>query len=187
MIDCWDVFINFYSPILGWRVRPDGQKRIWNTSTDNERLSNTLKVSKGLWKKNKIMTFSEIQRFHLYRLPTYILNFWLPMFRCSPIFVDCCGNIIWQSSTDGAQCIKLTLLLLPPNVSTLFLLAGLSEKGRLELRRWCCQGPRGVVAPQMDFITCQRGSRIKRVALNSPPPLLSSKQNIWEKGNRSLC
>ena len=34
-----------------------------------------------------------------------------------------------------------------------------------QLQRWCCQGPRGVVPPQMDFITCQRGSRIKRAGL----------------------
>ena len=44
-----------------------------------------------------------------------------------------------------------------------------SEKGRPQLRRWCCQGPRGVVPPQMDFITCQRGSRIKRVGFKNSP------------------
>ena len=38
-----------------------------------------------------------------------------------------------------------------------------------KLRRWCCQGPPpGVVAPQMEFIRCQRGSRVKRVGPEKP-------------------
>ena len=38
-----------------------------------------------------------------------------------------------------------------------------------KLRRWCCQGPPpGVVAPQMEFIRCQRGSRVKRVGPKKP-------------------
>ena len=38
-----------------------------------------------------------------------------------------------------------------------------------KLRRWCCQGPPpGVVAPQMEFIRCQRGSRVKRVGPRNP-------------------
>ena len=97
------------------------------------------------------------------------------------IFIGCCENFILQSIFVGSQWADLIFVAFWC-VNFISVLAGLSEKGRLQLRRWCCQGPRGVVVPQMDFITCQRGSRIKRVGLKSPPPLLPTKRNIWEKG-----
>ena len=80
---------------------------------------------------------------------------------CPPALIVFC-----ESAKEEWNCLKINLPGCHPNNATCR--HDLRTRDP-KLRRWCCQGPPpGVVAPQMEFIRCQRGSRVKRVGPEKP-------------------
>ena len=77
-----------------------------------------------------------------------------------------CSYCFFRVSKKEWNCLKINLPGCHPNNATCR--HDLRTRDP-KLRRWCCQGPPpGVVAPQMEFIRCQRGSRVKRVGPEKP-------------------
>ena len=84
----------------------------------------------------------------------------------SPTWLFSCSYCILGFSKKEWNCLKINLPGCHPNNATCR--HDLRTRDP-KLRRWCCQGPPpGVVAPQMEFIRCQRGSRVKRVGPEKP-------------------
>ena len=85
---------------------------------------------------------------------------------CAPTWLSSCSYCILGISKKEWNCLKINLPGCHPNNATCGHDLRTSDP---KLRRWCCQGPPpGVVAPQMEFIRCQRGSRVKRVGPEKP-------------------
>ena len=84
----------------------------------------------------------------------------------SPTWLSSCSYCILGVSKKEWNCLKINLPGCHPNNA----MCRHDRRTRdPKLRRWCCQGPPpGVVAPQMEFIRCQRGSRVKRVGPKKP-------------------
>ena len=84
----------------------------------------------------------------------------------SPTWLSSCSYCFLGVSKKEWNCLKINLPGCHPNNATCRPDLRTSDP---KLRRWCCQGPPpGVVAPQMEFIRCQRGSRVKRVGPEKP-------------------